>query len=383
MSITIAIVKEACYQDLWVGASDEKPEVLAVNTHLRLGPLALISNWNADFIILNSNYESKSNSFRKTQVKKATPSFCRQVERREGAVGENSQTTRIPLEYAKDPSAIMWSNYNVVICFNIAVPYKIRIANPQVTWVCLPGEGTLPCSIDGWHYLISHNCPNSPLPQGKIIHMPYTLLDPFFIESKFASDEKRSGIYLEVNSCAPSKRNNWRENIQGLDVLIDRTSQDVIYHPNTTKGHISSLVKSKYFVKLGGRATRGNSLIEAISAGLVCFLSATDCFGGVPLPSYCYYETELELAEKINELENSDLLRLQLVSRQRERLQEVLDLSYRQLVYAARHSKPLVDSKSTFQSNLIRRFRNCLAKTTYKIGTRPNTINCAAPFFES
>jgi hypothetical protein len=382
MSITIAIVKEACYQDLWVGASGEEPEVLAVNTHLRLGPLAFLSNWKADFIILNSNYERKSNAFRRTQVKKASPSFCLQVERREG-VGKNSQTTRIPLEYAKDPNAIAWSKYNVVISLNIAVPYKIRIAHPQVTWICLPGEGTLPCSIDGWHYLISHNCPNSPLPQGKIIHMPYTLLDPFFIESKFASGEKRSGIYLEVNSCPQSKRHNWRENIQGLDLLMDRTSLNVMYHPNTTEGHISSLVKSKYFVKLGGRPTRGNSFIEAISAGLVCFLSTTDCFGGVPLLSYCYYENDLELAEKINELEKSDLLRLQLVSRQRERLQEVLDLSYRQLVYAAKHSKPLVQSKSSFHSNLIRRFRNYLAEIIYKIGTRPNATNCAAPFFES
>jgi hypothetical protein len=383
MSITIAFVKEACYQDLWVGASDEVPEVLALNTHLRLGPLALISKWKADFIILKSNYENKSNAFRRTQVKMATPSYCRQVEHREGVVGENSQTTRIPLEYAKDPSAIIWSNYNVVICLNIAVPYKIRIANPQVTWVCLPGEGTLPCSIDGWHFLISHNCPNSSLPQGKIIHIPYTLLDPFFIENKFASDGKRSGIYLEVNSCAPSKRNNWRENVQGLDALIDRTSLEVMYHPNTTKEHISLLVRSKYFVKLGGRATRGNSLIEAISAGLVCFLTTTDCFGGVSLPPYCYYETDLELAEKINELENSEPLRLELVSRQRERLQEVLDLSYNQLVYAARHSKPLVESKCSFYSILIRRFRNYIAKAMFKIGTRPNAINCGAPFFES
>jgi len=383
MSITIAIVKEACYQDLWVGASNEEPEVLAVNTLLRLGPLALISNWKADFIIVNSNYESKSNAFRKTQVKSSTPAYCLQVERREGVWGQNSQTVRIPSEYAKDPNTINWSNYNVVISINIAVPYKIRIANPQVAWVCLPGEGTLPCSVDGWHYLISHNCPNSPLPHGKIIHMPYTLLDPFFIESKFASGSIRSGIYLEVNSCPPSKRANWRENIQGLDILIDRTSQDVMYHPNTTQGHISSLVESKYFVKLGGRATRGNSLIEAISAGLACFLSPTDCFGGVPLPSYCYYENVLELAEKLNELEKSDSLRLQLVSQQRERLQEVLDLSYKQLVYAASHSNPLMQSKASFHSNLIRGFRNYLAKIMYKIGTRPNVINCAGPFFES
>jgi hypothetical protein len=383
MSITLAIVKEACYQDLWVGASDEAPEVLAVNTHLRLGPLALISNWKADFIILNSNYESKSNAFRTTQVKKATLSYCHQVEHREGVQGQHSQTPRIPVEYAKDPNAITWSKYDVVISLNIAVPYKIRIAHPRVTWVCLPGEGTLPCSVDGWHYLISHNCPNSPLPQGKIIHMPYTLIDPFFIESKFASDEKRSGIYLEVNSCAQSKRNNWRENIQGLNFLMDRTSLEVIYHPNTTEGHIRSLVKSKYFVKLGGRPTRGNSFIEAISAGLVCFLSRKDCFGGIPVLSYCYYETDLELAEKINELENSESLRLELVSSQRERLQEVLDLSYNQLFYAARHSKPLLESKSSFHSNLIHRFRNHMAKAIYKIGTRPNTINCGAPFFES
>ena len=213
--------------------------------------------------------------------------------------------------------------------------------------------------------------------------MPYTLIDPFFIESKFASDEKRSGIYLEVNSCAQSKRNNWRENIQGLNLLMDRTSLEVIYHPNTTEGHIRSLVKSKYFVKLGGRPTRGNSFIEAISAGLVCFLSRTDCFGGIPLPSYCYYENEQELAEKLDELEKSDALRSEVVSRQRERLQEVLDLSYNQLVYASKNSKPLVSPKSSFLSSFIRRFRNYVAKVTFKMGTRPNTINCGAPFFES
>jgi hypothetical protein len=383
MSISIAIVKEACYQDLWVGASDEAPEVLAVHTHLRLGPLALLSNWKADFLIVNSNYESKSNAFRTSQVKRATPSFCHQLERREGVPGEHSQTTRVPLDYAQDPNAVNWSRYNVVICLNIAIPYKIRIANPGVTWICMPGEGTLPCSVDGWHYLISHNCPNGPLPQGKIIDMPYTLLDPFFIESKFGTREKRSGIYLEVNSCHPTKRRNWRDSIPGLDALIERTAQDVVYHPNTTQGHIDSLVKSKYFVKLGGRGTRGNSLIEAISAGLVCFLSPTDCFGGVPMPPYCYYESDLELAEKINALEESDSLRLEIVSHQRERLQEVLDLSYRQLVYAAKHSAPLIKPNASFHSNLIRRARNFLAKVMYKAGTRPNVFHYSAPFFES
>ena len=380
--LSIAFVKEACYQDLWVGAPGEPPESLAMQTHLRLGPLALLSWLGADFFILTSNYAKKSNKFRRFQLPFAGISYCQQIESRTGESGIKSQTERVPLDYAIEPESIKWNKYDVVISVNFSVPYEIRVANPSVTWICLPGEGNLPLDVDAWHYVLSHNCPGFPLPLGKLIDMPYTLLEPCYIENSFGPIDTREGIYLEINSCfPPSLRGDWRSNILGLSLLASLVSVPISYHPGTTSDHVKTLLSAKYFVKLGGRPTRGISFLEAMSAGLVCFLRQRDCYGGVHFPEFCYFRDVDDLAEKIKLLERSDELRVEIIEKQRERMREMLGFFASQLEYAASNSKPLRNrprSYSGTKSWVLKR----LAEVTQRFQSGMNLTDFGPVFYE-
>ena len=57
-SFKIAIVKQDCYGDLWIGSSSDTPVDLLLSTQMRVGPLALISGLGADFHIIQLEDDS-------------------------------------------------------------------------------------------------------------------------------------------------------------------------------------------------------------------------------------------------------------------------------------------------------------------------------------
>ena len=99
---------------------------------------------------------------------------------------------------------------------------------------------------------------------------------------------------------------------------------------------------AKYFVKYEGRSLRGNSFIEAISSECICFLSYSDCFGKLNLPSFCYYSDIEELMKKIHILENDNNKRLDLILEQKTVLDNIIsnvDLQFKQAIEEKRKNK--------------------------------------------
>jgi hypothetical protein len=230
----------------------------------------------------------------------------------------------VPADFAVSPDRVVWSEYEIVISVNHAVPLKIRQEHPEIVWICMPGEGKIPYDSNGWDYYISHDCPASPVLNSRIIDMPYTFLSTKSLNYLNPGLEgERRGIYIEINSVEPSNRKDWLKYVPLAEKLND-IGYRLNYHPNNTEGHLQLLRKSRYFLKIGGRSVRGNGFMEAMSMGLICLMRPTDCFGGLMLPAYCYYSSDDELVQKLAELEQNSLLRQHLIDCQREILDNIV-----------------------------------------------------------
>jgi hypothetical protein len=224
-----------------------------------------------------------------------------------GALQTSRHSNRKHSDYSRQASSIDWSNYHMVISINTAVSAQLRLQCPKTVWVCMPGEGILPKESLGWDYYATHNCPASPIPNGCIIDLPYTFLRPNEIQAVInelgLGSATRNTIYLEVNSCPVDIRPPTFADSVHAQALQTHMGLSVRIHPNTMIGHLQELASAKYFVKTGGRSTRGNSILEAISAGVVVLIRPEDCFGNIGLPVDSYFSNFNDLLKKLHQLD--------------------------------------------------------------------------------
>jgi hypothetical protein len=83
----------------------------------------------------------------------------------------------------------------------------------------------------------------------------------------------KQGIYVEVNCSNERPVKNVPP--QFLKVK-EETKHEIILHQQLIEDNLFSMFRSKYFVKIGGRKTRGNGVIEAISLGTLVLMNPSD-----------------------------------------------------------------------------------------------------------
>ena len=357
----IAFIKESCHPDLWVGDRNDSHIDLVKSSLLRIGPIGLLDIFGADFYIVKSNFSKASNQLRKAQLPQFSNKDYLEFEKKKQQYNFDRIPLRSPAQFSIDIEKIEFINYNIVISLNLAVPLKVRNKYPHILWLCLTGEGRYPLQSNGWDYFISHDFPTSPTLGHRTINIPYTFISPCFIEENYQAI-KKEGIYLEINSISennPYLRKNWADNIKGIDEL-KKLNLPISYHPGNTHKHIDSLASSTYFVKLGGRPVRGNSFLEAISAGCICFLAKSDCYGNILFPEYCYFSNKEQLIQKISHLEKNKELREKLIKEQRSYLESMIRLVEFQFDSALSIKRDQIKNKKNENNkiSLKNRFKN-------------------------
>ena len=355
----VAFVKESCHPDLWVGDKNDNYMDLVKTTLLRIGPIGLLDIFGADFFIVQSNFSNASNKLRYAQLPQFSKKDYLDLEHKSKNYNIDRLPLRSPSDFSIDVEDIELTNYDIVISLNFAIPLNIRNRYPNILWLCLTGEGRFPIQCSGWDYFISHDFPISPALGYRTIDMPYTFISPTFIEENL-NISKREGIYLEINSISelnPNARKDWRRNVDGLD-LLSKLKLPISYHPGNTTDHLNLLASSTYFVKLGGRSVRGNSFLEAISAGCICFLRKSDCYGNILFPEFCYFSNQEELAKKISNLEKDNSLRQKLISEQRSYLDIMIKMVYMQFEIALQAKRSSLENNQIKKYGLKERFKN-------------------------
>ena len=317
----IAFIKEACYQDLWIGDNKDTSSDLIRSTLLRTGPIGLLEIFGSDFFIVKSNNSNAGQKIKFCQISKdlISKEDYKLIENTKIRINSSRLPLRCPNDFSLEPEEINWSKYDIVISLNFAVPISIRRKYPTILWTCMTGEGRFPIQSSCWDYFISHDYPNTPFANLKTINMPYTFIPPRYIFDTFKTSQNKKGIYIEINSKISQAEN------QALFQKFDLLNLNVEFHSEEIDKNLRKLSSSKYFIKLSGRPVRGNSFLEAMSARSLCLLHYNDCYGKIPFHQYCYFKDEKSLVEKLKFLEKNSEFLVELLNYQDLILQNMIE----------------------------------------------------------
>ncbi len=338
----IAFIKEACFQDLWIGDNNDTSSDLIRSTLMRTGPIGLLEIFGSDFFIVKSNNSNAGQKIKFCQIPEdyLSKEDYKLIEKTKIKINSSRLPLRCPNDFSHDPEKINWSKYDIVISLNFAVPISIRRKYPNILWICMTGEGRFPIQSSCWDYFISHDYPNTPVANLKTIHMPYTFIPPRYIFDKFNTSQNKKGIYIEINSKSNQSNN------QGLFEKIYSLNLKVDFHSKDIEKNLKKLASSKYFIKLSGRPVRGNSFLEAMSASSLCLLHYNDCYGKIPFHQYCYFKDEKHLIEKLQFLEKNNEFLIELLNYQDSVLQNMIENVKIQFEIALFNKRKSLDSKT-------------------------------------
>ncbi len=346
----IAFIKEACYQDLWIGDNNDTSSDLIRSTLLRTGPIGLLEIFGSDFFIVKSNNSKAAQKIRFSQIPKncLSKEDYKLIESTKIRINSSRLPFRCPNDFSLDAEKINWSKYDIVISLNFAVPISIRRKHPDILWTCMTGEGRFPVLSRCWDYFISHDYPNTPFANLKTINMPYTFIPPKYIYDTFKTSKNKKGICVEINSkISPSDNQGLLKEFYSLNLNVE-------FHSGDIEKNLKNLASSKYFIKLSGRPVRGNSFLEAMSARSLCLLHYNDCYGKIPFHNYCYFKDEKSLIEKLQFLEKNNDFLVELLNYQDSILQNMianLKIQFENALLIKR--KSLDSKKNKISSNKI------------------------------
>lgn len=352
----VALVKQDCYQDLWIGGENESYQDLIRSTQMRVGPIGLITLCQCKFFILKRSPGSIESDYFQRQSFLSDSDIAIVQKYRAEMINPSLELTssRFHSDYAQSSENINWSKFDLVVSINSSVPYKVRKRYPDVLWACMPGEGL--CHDHSLHHLnydcyLTHNWASTCVPdKGIYVDFPYTFLGPNDLMrinwSTGILDKK--GIYLEINSGINQERPTILSSIPEAIMLQAQTGLNIKVHKGTIIAHLTDLITSKYFIKLGGRPTRGNGFMEAISAHSLILMRRSDCFGNMTLPEESYFTNIDHLIQKILLLEANQDLYYSILEKQRQCLfQYGIYMPLKQLAY-------VFNSRSRFSFLLIK-----------------------------
>jgi len=322
----VAFVKQDCYQDLWIGNENETYLDLILSTQMRIGPIGLITQCKSKFFIVQFDQSHKGTDYFRHQsfISDHDVKLIKEYRAENTSGYLSSQSTKLHANYSQLVEQVDWSMFDVVICINSPFPRRLRKYYQDVLWACMPGEGL--CGDPKLHNLnydcyLTHNWASASVPhKGIYVDFPYTFLgaDDLVSISHFTENSERQGIYLEINSGNKQERPPKLSSIPDAIMLHAKTGLTIKTHKGTIDSHLTDLITSKYFIKLGGRPTRGNAFMEAISAHTLILMSKDDCFGNMTLPEATYFENIDDLIQKILYFESNPIPYYLLLEKQKQ-----------------------------------------------------------------
>lgn len=322
-SLKIALVKQEIYQDLYVCPHTEKVSAaILLSSMLRVGPIGLIHDLGADFYIVKEEKNSETQVYRKVipgivhylPLLKTMPinKIPGHERKKPGSPYPNGM-------FAVDCHQIDWGYYDIVISINISLPTHICQKYPSTLFAYMISEANKATHKVRFGYDVTLN----QMARGIVakhcgeVDFPYTFVNSTTLEDILLSILKRpsrkNGVFMEINSTTERPVTKVPPHFQPL---ID-AGQKIILHNESIRENLISIYDSKYFVKMGGRTIRGNSVAEAISLGSLAIMDREQIIHGELIIDECNVKSMTDVVNLINRLENDNELYCQLVSKQR------------------------------------------------------------------
>jgi len=305
----IALVKQDIYQDLYVCGSGTAPEAMLESTIMRIGPLGLFTLFGSDFFIVKMRGERECGAYRRNYS--PPREVLRQLRTRpiKEITGEvfdylEPRSTLSHADFSVEAESVDWGRYDIVISINVSVPTSIVRSYPKTLWCYMMGEavGGGPFVEYGYDARLSQDITGNVAGGLGPVDFPYTFLGPSCLEgiarSFCAIPSEKRGVYAEINSTLerPVVRAPQLE-------FVGKLGHELVLHHQDIVTNLQRVATSKYFVKLGGRKIRGNSIIEAISAGTLVLMDPKDAMGGLLLPKDAWIHGQADIEARITEFD--------------------------------------------------------------------------------
>ena len=305
---------------------------------MRTGPVALFTRLAADFLIVHTEPDPETSIWRQPWEELGwTP-----IEDME------AMRSRVPgrdygqANFSVDPTDVDWSQWDIVISIDVAVPARVTRRFPSVVWAYYVREP----KTSAWK--ASHSAPlagmdiflnqgfrlkRSDERPGHEVEFPYFLQywGCFHELLDLPLDARlRAGIFLEhhtpehlsekqlrvlerwgpVDSTAMRLGNGFAKG----NVKCDRSAETIL----------RSLVQKKYFIKQGrSRNVWGNATVEAVAAGCLCLGDPRRHVHQEVFDRHTSARTFDELIDRIKRLEGEPPLFQQAVDRQRSLIDQL------------------------------------------------------------
>ncbi len=363
----IALLKQDVLPDLYVAGPQASPLETLHSSMMRVGPIGLLTELGADFYIIREADAPECRAWveiiatpgpdRKEDFRALKDTPINQLKGQSHKVPGSSDTHD---RYAVAFDAVDWSQYDIVISINFAIPTHHLQRFPQVLWCYMVMEANAFMDKVYFGYDVSLNQEARGIVgrERGILDFPYTFVGPETLAQLTADHEGRpsaqSGIFIDATSI------NERpiRSAPGFEPLQE-TGHPLRLHQQRISDNLRELYDAKYYVKMGGRPTRGNGVIEAISSGTLVLMSPDHLTYTQLLPKETWVESLADIRAKIEYLDQHPEEYDRLLGMQRQLLQHfVYDCPLRSLVNAYQAKKDYYNQAVTpSESTKHARFR--------------------------
>lgn len=326
----VALVKQDVYADLYVCRNGLQPKDILFSSTGRVGPLGLFTLLEADFFIVKEEYTPECQIW-----KKIIPGYEKECRRLKtdplSAISKLPWVAELNHNYCNGDFSISvhninWEFYDVVISINCSIPSKIVKEYPKVLWAYMIGEANLYTDKVYFNYDVCLNQENRGIARDNVgvIDFPYTFIGPSCLENIMREHLQRTslqnGVYAEINSVLERPVRN----VPHFEPIKVKTGHSIRIHKPLVEDNLKELYDAKYYVKIGGRATRGNGIIEAISSGTVVLLNPVETGCTQLLPKEAWIYNAEDAIQKIKYLDNNEEAYYELLAKQRALLQQFI-----------------------------------------------------------
>lgn len=369
----IAFVKQEVYQDLYVCSNDCSNLEKLLSSQGRVGPLGLFTIYGADFYIVKEENARECKIWTKVipnTEKKFSQLKYKTLDKIEGQEFKRPGSDKPNGYYAISVNDIEWSKYDIVISINCSIPTNIVIKYTNVLWAYMIGEANI-MNDDvyfGYDVVLNQEITGYLGGNRKVIDFPYTFIGPNclydLIKSMLNRESNNEGVYAEINSF----RERPVKNIGHFKPVKDSTKHEIKLHKQLIKDNLIEIFDSKYYVKLGGRMTRGNGALEAISLSTLVLMSPEDIICTQILPKDCWIYSDKDVIEKIKYLDENPDEYNRLLNMQKQLLKQfVLDYPMESLIRALLEKRKLNKPNKIKNYSILRYYKQLLKKFINKL----------------
>ncbi len=307
--LKVALVKQDVYQDLYVcPAGTNDPLALLCSSMGRVGPIGLFTKLNADFFIVREEPTRECQTYRKVlphmadSLKLLKTTTLNQLPGQAFKVPGSDKSNGY---YAVSYKDVSWDSYDIIISLNVSLPTRLVSRHPRTLFCYMIGEANLATKrvAFGYDVCLNQEARGHVATKTGVVDFPYTFVGADCLQTLLyqflgRNSEKR-GIYCEINSSTERPVVTTPPTFSGLTSL----GHPIRLHKQLISENLTEIYDSKYFVKIGGRRLRGNSIIESISLGTPVLMNPNDVTHKELLPKEAWIVTQEDAYRRIEHLE--------------------------------------------------------------------------------